>query len=207
MRPRFAIVLFMLLGCSSTQPRWHDSISRPALPELTSETFASFDTDSDVAACYEPPLSREAAFEVLLRTRVFARAIPGGPTIDGSLLPSVQAVAFDVLLARDDCRHVFLDLLGRAQLAGQLYALCGLWIVDRSEFERCADSLPGGGDSIYFANGCVHTFLPVDHVIRNEAGNDILSGSIPNEFEGAADLYSFWNWKCAPDPEGYGSED
>ena len=44
--------------------------------------------------------------------------------------------AFRRVLQRDDADTVFKDLLEQATLAGQLYALCGLWFTDAAVLER-----------------------------------------------------------------------
>ncbi len=183
-------LLFMLLfsGCHVAEPTWHARIEGDEFALL--ETDGLLSREADIAHTFERPLSREVAFEILLKTDVFARVIAGGPAIRvssgdenfGVLAPSSQSVAFHVLREETDAREVFLDLLDRGTLAGQLYGLCGLYLVDREEFHARLPKYLSEQAPVYFANGCVHAILPVSQVVQNDS-DDIVGGAIPEDLD------------------------
>ncbi|MGE3167031.1 MAG: hypothetical protein AB7O52_19160 [Planctomycetota bacterium] len=185
---RYLVLIVLLLGCRSMEPRWHARIACDARPELDAEDYTSFAlADLDVAYSMEPPFSKEAAFEILLNTRVFARSCDGGPPLKGAFKPSPQSAAFAELCREEGARDIFLDLIERAHVAGQLYGLCGLYLVDREEFIRRLPTYVSLHTRIYFANGCIHSFVAVADIVRADGHEDISGGEIPAELERVGD--------------------
>jgi hypothetical protein len=84
-----------------------------------------------------------AAFALLLNTKWFKSRLTG---IAGT--PSSHYIAFNTLLDQKDATGIFEDLLERGYRAGQLYALCGLYITNRSLFEANVDKFTTVSDSV-----------------------------------------------------------
>ncbi len=183
---RWLFLAAFLSASHSVEPSWHARIAADDRPGLSLDEFAPYDSGSDIARSFERPFSREDAFEILLKTRVFAMVIDGGPPISGPLQASPQSVAFGVLCEERDARALFLDLIERAHRAGQLYGLCGLYLVDRQEFTEQLPRYSNDETKVYFANGCIHSFSEVSGIVRSDEGHeDIVGGEIPSELEGA----------------------
>ena len=95
-----------LVGCHAVEPRWHDLIAADDRPKIRVDEFENFESSSDVAWSFQPPFPPEVAFEILLKTRVFARVITGGPSLSGRNEASRQSVAFGVLHKEADAREI-----------------------------------------------------------------------------------------------------
>ena len=96
------------------------------------------------------PLSRAAAVAVLETTDVFADTAVG---FDGG--PSPQACAFAALLRESDAGALFRSLLTRSGTAGQLYALCGLYLTDPPAFTKEVEAFRTRDDEVRTLFGCI----------------------------------------------------
>src|SRR5688572_24080014 len=99
--------------------------------------LAAAATSSGCASAPSAPRSsaaREEAIRVLETAETFA-----GPSVGIAGRTSDQACAFAVLVDEPDAADIFRGLLTRARVAGQLYALCGLYLTDASGFARAVE--------------------------------------------------------------------
>jgi len=99
---------------------------------------------------YDLPLSRAQALEILLGTETFADTMVG---IAG--IPSHQACAFRVVLDQPDADSLFKRILADAHLAGQLYALCGLYFTDPTAFLHAVEPFRTRTDAVETYQGCI----------------------------------------------------
>ena len=77
------------------------------------------------------PLSVGSSAMILLETDFFCAPAAGA----GGNTPN-HVLAFRTVLRQPDAAPRFRDLVRSGKLAGQLYALCGLFLLDRPAFER-----------------------------------------------------------------------
>jgi hypothetical protein len=96
------------------------------------------------------PLTREQALLVLRKTNRFADVAIG---YAGG--PSTEACAFATLIREPDADAVFKALLRESRLAGQLYALCGLYFTDPGYFRQAVESYRESTEEVRTQMGCI----------------------------------------------------
>jgi len=132
---------------------WYSLITAKSDPAITDDPDEVYDPISvtQVHDSYsDPGFSREAAYEALLSTTHFVWSVVGAGAIG-----SAHAWSFRTILRQPDAKDVFEDLLKRGHLAGQLYALCGLYLVDRKVFEARVAPYRDNTMQIWTQYGCV----------------------------------------------------
>ncbi len=117
---------------------------------------------------FPQPLSRETAFQVLLNTETFADAYVGYAGTK-----SVQVNAFQVLLAQQDAKAIFADLLNRANTAGKLYALCAFYSIAPDEYAAAAQRVLRSAGTADQQMGCVTDDRSVREVVRCSDPNTV----------------------------------
>ena len=120
------------------------------------------------------------AYEELLSTEVFA-----WPLVGFVGRPSRQACAFAALSRSPDARSLFVQLMEDAELAGQLYALCGLYSLSREDYFLAADRFLYRDDLVWTVSGCVTSQRSVGNIAQW-----IDSGQLPESFQLLGDLLS-----------------
>lgn len=121
-----------------------------------------------VAESEELP-GREASLQALMETEVFAGARVGY----AGAVPE-QAYAFNSLLEEQDAAELFSAILQEGQLAGRLYALCGLYLVDRGTFDEVIDEYLSSQEEVSTFMGCIMSTQPVSVI-----ATDIQTGEWP----------------------------
>ena len=159
----FLLLLTVFLRTSEphSQPEpWHSRIAQEQK------------RDGDTSKGYQrrfnfgPPWSRDTAFHILLNTELFASGSVG---LGGN--PSVQSLAFYVVLQQEDAEDAFLDLYERGYAAGKLYALCGLRLLDSAMFAEKARPLLASHDTASLYHGClIGSGSPVSEVLYQSDG-------------------------------------
>lgn len=107
------------------------------------------------------PLDREESEWILLNTLVFADV---GVNAQGET--SLQAQAFGVLLRDPDADRIFKAALSEAYLAGQLYALCGIYFTDNSLFEEMLPQYASRRESVTTHIGCIRSQQETREIVR-----------------------------------------
>jgi hypothetical protein len=121
------------------------------------------------------PATREDAMKHLLETRTFADRGGFGNEI------TQPTRAFAVLLAEPDAAAAFQELLKRGRVAGQLYALCGLYLTNRPLFNRYMPRFLNRNEEVEQLLGCLLMLRPL-----REVAPHIANGSWPSSLEQAA---------------------
>lgn len=112
------------------------------------------------------PFRESPEWWLLKERRAFAGAYVG----DGAN-PSQAVIALRLILARADGRAACAALLDEAEgPAGQLYALCGLWLLDRPACERAAARLGNDPRVVDFVDGCSVVPRRVGSLLRHPRG-------------------------------------
>jgi hypothetical protein len=143
------ILTLLFLGCS--EKSWHQQIEK-----MTESEIALMDIGVSDDLAWHLGFSRpyfqdhETAFKILLNTGEFASCCVG---IDG--MPSMQALAYNVLLAQEDRKEIFLDLFERANPEGQLYALTAFYVFDYRQFLKSMETAIEESPEIKTAFGCI----------------------------------------------------
>jgi hypothetical protein len=120
--------------------------------------------------------TREEAQRLLLRTDCFA-----GPLVGYGGEVSRQVRAFGRLLAEPDAPAAFRDLVQRGQIAGQLYGLCGLYLLDREQFRQVVEPYRNNSQDVLCFFGCLMYRNSIQSIVV-----DIIGGRYPKAFEIAA---------------------
>lgn len=141
----------------STQP--HDAVD-PGTGELLWRDYADRE--------FPKPLSREVAFQILLNTETFADAYIGYAGTK-----SAQVDAFQVLSAQSDAKNVFSDLLNRANTAGKLYALCGIYLVAPEKYADAEKRVIQIAGEVNQQAGCMQGGQSVREIIRCSDPNTV----------------------------------
>lgn len=174
-----ALIAFCTSAGPTTQPSsgvqsptWYKQL--PALPEAERTPQRDDDPELDML---EPELTSvrypDRYHEFLLKTRVFeSRFVGGGGT------RSNGSNAFQVILRQPERKECFHDLLERAHLAGKLYALCGLHLIDRDAYEAAVKPYRDSKEPVSGLIGCLGGGYKVGDLIRR-----IDSGSLPRELQ------------------------
>ena len=100
-------------------------------------------------------LSPPHAEEILLRTKMF---------VFGE--PSRQIQAFNVTFEQPDARRRFLLIAGRGEIAGKLYALCALEVLDSREASQLVRRLNQSQDEVVVYDAGVASERPVADLVR-----------------------------------------
>jgi hypothetical protein len=119
--------------------------------------------------------------EILLRTDWFCS---GG--IGYGLTTPNQCYALKTLLAQPDAPAAFESLLRRGGPAGQLYGLCGLYLVDRTRFDMRVKPYLTRATVVGYLNGCVGDGVPMSRLVAGDNFN-IVNGDWPNAFRQVPD--------------------
>jgi hypothetical protein len=91
-----------------------------------------------------------------------------------------QVHAFNVILKEPDAKQVFATLQREASPEGQLFGMCGLYVIDRETFDKLLPEYRKRHGTVQTMIGCIVSDDPVRVVIQ-----DIASGSYPNAFVAA----------------------
>ena len=151
-------------AAATTQPApWYRGI--PALPP--EQRTPRDDDDDDFLHDASPPEHLEwteepaRSHELLLKTTLFeARFIGTGAN------RSSGSTAFQTILKHRDAAGCFKDLLERAHLAGQMYGLCGLYLVDRATYEVAVEPYRESRDRVPTFCYCILQNMNVSTVVR-----------------------------------------
>ena len=127
----------------------------------------------DKRKCIEEPatlfdLSEKgrAAYNDLLKAEVFETGRVG---FAGTL--SSQVINLNTLLAEKDAAAALGSLLAGATDAGRLYALSGLYYVDRASFDAGAARLKDSEATVRVLNGCLMSDEKVGKIVESTAAN------------------------------------
>jgi hypothetical protein len=178
----FASLLFCciaLAGCQHAPARpWYTTVDHTL--QRPPDANESWDFANGP---FQGELSRETAFELLLKTDIFASTAIGS---DGVL--SNQVRAFRRLLAEPDAAAAFGDLVRRGRMAGQLYGLSGLYLTDSAAFERAVTPYRHSTESVMTFFGCVMFRAPVAELIEDKENptSGIAGGGLPRAFQADA---------------------
>jgi hypothetical protein len=107
--------------------------------------------------------ARKVAIELLLKTDVFADDAVG---IAGVV--SEQVKAFRLIMDQSDAAEVFSHILRKGTVAGQLYALCGLYSTDHDLFRQTIDRYKSSRREVRAEFGCIMYTLAVSELVYND---------------------------------------
>ena len=169
-----------LVGCASSQKQddeKQDTQQQVEAAPLWYEAVPAKQTSAD------GEMDRVAAMDTLLHTDTFA-----DEQVGYEQAVSRQVEAFRVLLEQPDAAEAFASLLERGGTAGQLYALCGLYVTDRERFDKASPQYIKSDQFVRrAAGGLVWTSPVADVVGRSQldgSGRDIVGGGYPRAFAG-----------------------
>ena len=111
-------------------------------------------------------LTREAAIQVLETTDTFA-----GVSIGFGGERSKESCAFAVVSRERDAAEIFRSLLGKASMAGQLYALCGLYSTDPDGFKEAVEPYRRSTDEVKTMFGCIGGRQKASGLVENTSPN------------------------------------
>jgi hypothetical protein len=100
------------------------------------------------------------AFQTLLTASQFEEGFIGF-----GAMPSSLVAAYRFLRKEQAADAAFKLLLEKATLAGQLYALCGVYFTDHAGFLRIIESYRARTDSVPIQSGCLVFGQPVSRLI------------------------------------------
>ncbi|MEX0777954.1 MAG: hypothetical protein WD042_19805 [Phycisphaeraceae bacterium] len=167
----------VVCGCASQPPEvWYDGVDT-VVPQL-SEPGIAIDGFREYLnglgpQRLRPPIQREIAYRILAITPEFS-----GTAIGIAPAPSLQSHCINALLYEPDSAEVFEALRHRGTLAGQLYALCGLYLCDRQHFNALVPRYRAMDATVTaFTGGCVGDATSVRDIVA-----DIESGYWPRAF-------------------------
>jgi hypothetical protein len=163
-------------GCASKPAQWYETIARTAPPAAPDEDIAD-------RLHWDPIPDRETAMRVLLRTDTFTDLAVAGEGVTPAQLRS-----FAMLLDEPDAPRIFRVLLRHADAAGQMFALCGLYLVDRPFFDGVVGRFRSDRRRLYYQYGCFPSPITVAEIVQRR-GPAI---HIPRGQEAAADFYTEW---------------
>jgi hypothetical protein len=113
----------------------------------------------------------KSAEETLRRAKMFQDAHVGY----AATTPKVVH-AFRRLLEEKDAAPAFRRLLKNGTLAGQLYALCGLRVVDRPYFKRVVGRYAKDRRRVKTQHGCMITSSPVSELVKRKGAVRLADG-------------------------------
>jgi hypothetical protein len=108
--------------------------------------------------------SSEEGMEHLIGARSFAF----GTNIDG--MTSDGEYAFRAIFKSPEAPTLFKTAYAQATAEGQLYALCGIRVMDRSSFADYASPLRSETREVTTISGCIATNEPIASVVQRIAG-------------------------------------
>lgn len=147
--------------CDSNTP-WYDRV-KAYVPD-----------DGDSITDWHPPLAPENAvedaFELLLRTERFTNTEYPEKPAPGSnkrwWFPEDEA--FLLIFRHTDATPAFRALLRRGKKAGQLYALCGLWLHDHTTFEREINRYRSDDSTVLANSGFETGYVSVKNLVERD---------------------------------------
>jgi len=127
----------------------------------------------------ELPTTREDALHVLQTTEQFEDTAIG----EGGR-PSAEVFSFVRLLNEPDAVQVFHSLLDQAHVAGQLYALAGLYLLDHDLYATQIGRYKTNDTWVSTMFGCIISAMKVSDIVRASDGRDldIDRGGYPKRF-------------------------
>lgn len=152
-----AVALASVLGCAKSPPAAQLSVA-PAGP---SASVAQSGTSDDSQLTLP---SRERSINVLTNTNVFA-----GTAVGEGAEPSEEALAFARIFNQEDADALFKQLLKQGTLAGQLYALCGLYFSDQPVFQSAVTSLKDSKYEVDLYWGCLRWSRPASELAQSSS--------------------------------------
>ncbi len=132
------------------------------------------------------PYRGRPEYRVLLRAEVFDGSRTGS---DGE--PSEPVLGLRLLLEHPEARAALLSLLDEASLAGQLYALCGLWLIDPPTFDQRV--------APYLSDLRLVEFCPVGCSARRVPVADVVASSAPGAIRltpAERSITDYWAWRA-----------
>ena len=97
--------------------------------------------------------------------------------------PSELIKAFRILLKERQAQECFKSLLEKATLAGQLYALCGLYFTDYDFFLSAIEKYRQSDKEIVFFSGCIRMKIAVSDFIESKSPNVVRLNSPQESLE------------------------
>ena len=179
MKPIFFLLIIFLYSCSTYTPYWlYKKVEK-------SENYYQLNI-----------WKAKSAFQFLIQTRTFESSHIGS---SGS--PSQGAIAFSTLLQESFAEEAFLEILNEGNIAGQLYALCGLYIVNRDSFNLKVQPFLVDSQYVTSFSGCVMSEEKVSEIVKSTKKAIQLS-----EGEELSDWYKkhkIMNWELLEPAEIY----
>jgi hypothetical protein len=125
------------------------------------------------------PVSREEALNVLENTERFADI-----AIGYSGAPSAEVCAFGILLTQPDAVPLFERLLSDAKVAGQLYALSGLYVLDHDRYQTAIKRYETNETYVSTMFGCIIGGMKANEIVHATGPRslDIAGGGYPKRF-------------------------
>lgn len=87
---------------------------------------------------------------------------------------SASIVDLNTVLKERDAAELFKYIFENGSTAGKLYALNGLYLTDRDEFQRSADVMKKSGQTVRVLNGCLMSDKEVSKIIETDAKNAVI---------------------------------
>jgi hypothetical protein len=85
--------------------------------------------------------------------------------------PSSYINRFNTVLRETEAARLFKYIFDEGSTAGKLYALSGLYLTDREEFNRAADIMKKSGQTVQVLNGCLISDESVAKIVESDAAN------------------------------------
>lgn len=125
------------------------------------------------------PTSRDEALHVLENTERFADI-----AIGYAGAPSAEVCAFGILVKEDDAVPVFERLLTDAGMAGQLYALAGLYLLDHGRYAQVVGRYETSETYVSTMFGCIIGGMKAGEIVHASGHRelDIAGGGYPKRF-------------------------
>jgi hypothetical protein len=130
---------------------------------LTAQERELYDLGGAAPAIPDTP-TREQAYEAILKAHFFTS---GGVGYAGTAPCALKGLLR--LSQEPDAANAFADLTRRADLPGQMYALCGLFLTDEAHFDRAFKPYLNDQRDVAVMQGCVGTRMVVANLVRNIA--------------------------------------
>jgi len=115
------------------------------------------------------------AYNVLLHTDTFY-----GPAVGAAGIVPETVFAFLSLLQTSEAKERFSSLLEEGTLAGQLYALCGLYIIDHEFFKEAVEQYRHLDSEVRTMFGCIASHCKVAELIESASPGAVRLG-YPNQ--------------------------
>jgi len=129
-----------------------------------------------------PPVSPTPQVAAALSIVQHAPEFSVGPVGEGrACAPPVRA--FAVLLAQPNAAEQFGAVLPGATPAGQLYALCGLFLTDRAAYSASAPRVLASPEYVVYRGGCIGVNERLAAMVQKPEASerpDIASGELPS---------------------------